>query len=203
MQRWREAAGSRLRCHPSPPAFLTACNPPPHPQIPCDPKLLLPPYSKDDIAAFKLTELEKDLKKVSWLAGWVSAACVLGWACPLYPTEMTLAQLPSNPLITHTPSPHRNATMHLLNATMLADSLQDLLFEADLGIPIHAWNIEQYSYSAEAVPPPPLHPDDLTLVAVRPRQQAAGSSMHVRCWLLAAGYNCWRARQASRQELRC
>ena len=100
--------------------------------------------------------------------------------------------------------------MHLLNAIMLADSLQDLLFEADLGIPIHAWNIEQYSYSAEAVPPPPLHPDDLTLVAVRPRQQAAGSSMHVRCWLLAAGcwllaagYGCWGTRQASRQELRC
>ena len=49
--------------------------------------------------------------------------------------------------------------------------MQDLLFESDLGIPIHAWNIEQYSYSAEAVQPPPLHPDDAALVAVRRRQQ--------------------------------
>ena len=33
-------------------------------QIPCDPKLLLPPYNKEELAAFKLTEVEKDLQKV-------------------------------------------------------------------------------------------------------------------------------------------
>lgn len=51
-------------------------------QVPCDPKLLLAPYDKDAIAAFKLTELERSLRS-------------------------------------------------------------DLLTEGDLGIPLHAWNIEQ------------------------------------------------------------
>ena len=38
------------------------------------------------------------------------------------------------------------------------------MFEDDLGIPIHPWNIEQYSVP-EVVPP--LHPDDAALVEVR------------------------------------
>ena len=42
-------------------------------QIPCDPKLLLPPYNKEELAAFKLTEVEKDLQKV----GTVQDASVL------------------------------------------------------------------------------------------------------------------------------
>lgn len=98
------------------------------PEIPCDPKLLLPPYSKEDIAAFKLTELEKDLRK-------------------------------------------------------------DLLFEPDLGIPIHPWNIERYSIP-EVVPP--LHPDDAALVAsdeeLEPkRARLRGDAAEV-SWLLRTKY---------------
>ncbi|KAL4439914.1 hypothetical protein ABPG75_002915 [Micractinium tetrahymenae] len=98
------------------------------PEIPCDPKLLLPPYSKEEIAAFKLTELEKDLRK-------------------------------------------------------------DLLFEPDLGIPIHPWNIERYSVP-EVVPP--LHPDDAALVAsdeeLEPkRARLRGDAAEV-SWLLRTKY---------------
>ncbi|KAL4421193.1 hypothetical protein ABPG77_010068 [Micractinium sp. CCAP 211/92] len=98
------------------------------PEIPCDPKLLLPPYSKEEIAAFKLTELEKDLRK-------------------------------------------------------------DLLFEPDLGIPIHPWNIERYSIP-EVVPA--LHPDDAALVAsddeLGPkRARLRGDAAEV-SWLLRTKY---------------
>eukprot|EP00887_Chlorella_sp_A99_P000478 scaffold17.g478.t1 len=76
------------------------------PEIPCDPKLILPPFNPQQLAAFRLTELEKaslrryDLKK-------------------------------------------------------------DMLFEEDLGIPITAWNIEQYSIPDE---PAELHPADAYLL---------------------------------------
>lgn len=55
------AAWARLHSAgaPPPPPQHPQTTPPYHPpplQIPCDPKLLLPPYDKEEIAAFKLTE---------------------------------------------------------------------------------------------------------------------------------------------------
>ncbi|PRW33241.1 RNA polymerase II-associated factor 1-like protein [Chlorella sorokiniana] len=99
------------------------------PEIPCDPKLLLPPFNKEELAAFKLTELEKDLQK-------------------------------------------------------------DLLFEADLGIPIHAWNIEQYSIPEG--PPQPLHPDDAAILAAD--EEASAKEARLRgeagevSWLMRTKY---------------
>ncbi|KAI7839176.1 hypothetical protein COHA_007066 [Chlorella ohadii] len=99
------------------------------PEIPCDPKLLLPPYNKEELAAFKLTEVEKDLQK-------------------------------------------------------------DLLFDADLGIPIHAWNIEQYSIPDG--PPQPLHPDDVALLAAD--EEASAKQARLRgeagevSWLMRTKY---------------
>ncbi|KAI3431753.1 hypothetical protein D9Q98_004795 [Chlorella vulgaris] len=98
------------------------------PEIPCDPKLLLPPYDAKAIAAFKLTELEKDLQK-------------------------------------------------------------DLLFDADLGIPIHPWNIEQYSVSDVPVP---LHPDDAALLAsdeeTEPQKNRLRGDAAEVSWLLRTKY---------------
>ena len=53
-------------------------------QIPCDPKLLLPPYNKEELAAFKLTELEKDLKRVCALLGWLCFCASARWCCTLH-----------------------------------------------------------------------------------------------------------------------
>ncbi|EFN52725.1 hypothetical protein CHLNCDRAFT_138263 [Chlorella variabilis] len=98
------------------------------PEIPCDPKLLLPPYDRDQLAAFKLTELERDLRK-------------------------------------------------------------DLMFEDDLGIPIHPWNIEQYSVP-EVVPP--LHPDDAALVEsdeeAEPKKARLRGDAAELSWLLRTKY---------------
>lgn len=57
----RRARGAASLAHARPQLLFHRCVPrcplALHPlQIPCDPKLLLPPYSKEDIAAFKLTE---------------------------------------------------------------------------------------------------------------------------------------------------
>lgn len=80
----RAGGGSTSGCSETPPFAVAARLPLPLPlplvasskvrcwapvQIPCDPKLLLPPYNKEELAAFKLTELEKDLKKVCVLLG--------------------------------------------------------------------------------------------------------------------------------------
>jgi hypothetical protein len=32
-------------------------------QVPCDPKILLPPFNKQELAAFHLTSLEREMKR--------------------------------------------------------------------------------------------------------------------------------------------
>ena len=141
-RRWRQAAalGAALAAgyaapppppppppHPPPPPRtahppLLSSAPSTHLQIPCDPKLLLPPYSKDDIAAFKLTELEKDLKKVGCCLGAVGqtdtecAAWLAGSPAPnvlLQTKQVALALSSTHPRI-HTHPPTRTPT-HLLS----------------------------------------------------------------------------------------